>query len=316
MNRQKWTIVLITCVVTVTFALQVRAASVAFEDFGFHNTGDQITGTDGVGWAAGWHGGNFSTLYSNSGSLFNSFIVYGHSTDTYAKIGGGTQGSDGRVFRDFDTSVGGAFDTNGYLDGNGNIGADGTTIYIAWASKTTPVTSNGNDSNYYHGFEFYRDGMSDSVNRHLQVSSDPADQALWLRGNNTIGFDESTAQIIGYNFPALTQLHYFVLKIIFGAGNADSASIFMDPQLNAPEGMPTATIFSTDLSFDGIALASFVGNPVYEVDDIRVGATYADVVGASNPPVVPLPTAVWSGLAGLIGLGLAQMRSRLKFESA
>lgn len=304
MKSQKWIIALSLAASMV--AVEARATTLASEDFGSHASGTTLTG-NGTGWAANWSGDvgdPVNVRYDNPGTDFAaSGKIYSPSGTSFAALGGTSANNGARVSRTLNTSSGGPFSS--YLSG-GNIGADGTTIYVAWASKMTEAPGT-NPSDFYQGFEVDRGGTDDNANRIIQVSSDGSlgTQAITLRGNNpTTGVHTEAAVIpaasYSTNVAALEAIHYFVLKLSFGAGNNDTASIFMDPTLNALEGAPTATISGLDLSFDRLAIASHVDRPLYQVDDIRIGTSYADVVGA-----VPEPSSV-----ALAGLGLMALLAR------
>ena len=58
---------------------------------------------------------------------------------------------DGRFL---DTMPGGTFDTKGYLDASGNIGADGKTIYLSFLQQP-------NGTALFYEFEFHRLDLGD-----------------------------------------------------------------------------------------------------------------------------------------------------------
>lgn len=250
------------------------AAVLASEDFGSHANNDPRSGSgDGTGWSSTWDGGG-NQFYLNPGTNFaGATNVYNPTTSTYGA------NADGRSGRNFNTSPTGSFGLAGYLDGSGNIGANGTTLYVAWAMRSSSAS-------HYWGFEFDRDGTGDG-DRHLQISTDgPSGGNLWLRPNNDNGFASGIAA-------SNTNINYFVLRLDFGASNNDTASLYYNPALNTAEGTPTAIVNAFDLSFDRIAIAKFNGggNGTVDVENIRLATNYADVVGVPEP----------SGLA-LVGL--------------
>ncbi len=186
----------------------------------------------------------------------------------------------------------GNFGANGYLDSNFDIGANGTTLYLAIALRAHK--NPGAPSNYY-GLEMHRDGINDSA-RIFQVSTDGTPNTrLNLRVNSAGDGVDSGAGALN------DSVQYWVLKFAFGAADADTVSFFYNPTLNAAEGMATSSITGTNLSFDRLSVANFGGNFI-DFDDIRVGTEYADVVGA-----VPESSSVAMLLGGM-GLFLARRK--------
>ncbi len=73
-----------------------------------------------------------------------------------------------------------------------------------------------------------------------------------------------------------TESRLIVLKVEYGADDADAIRAYVSPGETEPE-IPDALGFFTDLSFDRLGFAAFQG-ATQEVDEIRIGATYRDVV--------------------------------------
>ena len=264
------------------------AVIIATEDFGNHPNFANLTG-DGSGWSGNWTNQVGTGQYFNSPTLFSTALnVYEPSGGTYGFVGH----SGERAGRIFDTSASGAAATVGLLDSNSNIGADGTTVYIGVAIRAHKgvSTPSQNDPTHFYGLDIQRGGISDPF-RVLQVSTDGFDLTkLNLRANN----DTSTSALIG---DLTTEVEYWVLRVDFGIGDADSVSFFRNPELFAAEGAPSATVNGTNFSFDRLSFSNFGGNLV-DVDDFRIGTEYADVVGA----VVPEPTTFLLSTLGFLVL--------------
>jgi hypothetical protein len=87
------------------------------------------------------------------------------------------------------------------------------------------------------------------------------------------------------------------VRIEFGAGNRDVATIYRDPESLIDEGRckPTTTLRG-NLAFDRISLANFdsLRGQVHEVDEIRVGTSFAAVTGQRSRKELPLTEALTS----------------------
>jgi len=264
------------------------AGLVATEDFGATASGNLAGGGDGVGWAAAWNSQFAPTepQYATSATLFGSAAnVFNHSTDSY----GTSPSSNARFGRSLDTTAGGLAGLAGLLDGNSNIGADGTTVYIGFAMQT-------DSPDQYYGFEVYRDGENGGA-RIVKISTDGdlnsgAERQLNLASDNT-----SQDVVSQLN----EDVNYYVLKLAFGASDNDTASVFLNPTLNAVEGVADATITGGNYAFDRIGFGNFGAGAMINFDDIRIGVAYADVVGA----VLPEP-----GSLGLLTAALGLLVSR------
>ncbi len=256
---------------SAVFVSNAGAAILASENFGT-NPNQDLLGGNGVGWAANWTNQTGTGQYFNNAGLFGvPSNVFNHETDTYGYVGAGNE----RTGRNLDTTLAGNFGTNGYINAAGDIGQDGTTLYMGMAIRghRTDMTGDINPGGYY-GLEFHRDGDGDA-NRIFQLSGDGGGgSGLALRENN----NNAT-----FSFNYNQNVQYWVFKFNFGVADADSVDFFYDPTLNAAEGTPTTSRAGTNLSFDRISLANFGGNFV-DFDDIRLGTTYADVVGAVPEP--------------------------------
>jgi len=258
------------------------AELIAAEDFGSTASGNLDGGGDGVGWGADWNTqtGNTEPQYATSPTLFASANVFSHSTDSY----GTSPGPSARFGRPIDTADGGLADAAGLLDSNNNIGADGTTVYIGFAMQTVAPAQ-------YHGFELYRDGENGGA-RSVKVSTDGVGGgANWnLASGNT-----STEALVSAVNEAT---NYFVLKLAFGESDVDSASVFLNPTLNTAEGTADAFITGGNYAFDRLGFGNFSTGATLNFDDIRIGTTYADVVGpVPEPASVALVAGILSGFA-------------------
>jgi len=88
-----------------------------------------------------------------------------------------------------------------------------------------------------------------------------------------------------------TNTHLIVLRINFNTSGAnDTVSFWANPPVatNDPGVTANATVTTFDVgNIAGIGLNLQGGSPTFTLDEIRVGETYADVVGGSLTPTVP-----------------------------
>lgn len=88
-----------------------------------------------------------------------------------------------------------------------------------------------------------------------------------------------------------TTAHLIVVKIIFNTSGAnDTVSFWANPPAGAsdPGVAANATITTFDVgNLSGIGLNLQGGSPTFTLDEIRVGETYADVVGGNLNPTIP-----------------------------
>ena len=264
--------------VTLTFA----PPPLAYEGFDYAAGSANLTGmTGGNGWGTAWQ-----TVNGGSADIV---------TDSLAATGNAPAGSDAaalgnscnlatnrRVGRMLDTTGGGTFGSRGYLDANGRIGADGKSIYISFLQQPNGTTS-------FYEFELHRDDLGDPGRIGGIGNDQGASTNVFLRSG--------TAQTaVGRGTLAV---NFYVLRIDFKPGN-DDVYVYQNPSSASEPGVPTLTkLGAADMSFNGISLAAFSGSRSVAHDEIRIGATYADVVsGSSRPPpirILPLGDSITYG---------------------
>ena len=254
----------------------VSVPLLAYEGFDY-TTGDGNASAQsgGIGWASGstWAGVENGDP-NNDDIVAGEFKPAGDSSSLVSKGNHLLQTSENRIGRALDTSTGGAFDNAGLLDGNGNIGADGTAVYISFLQQANPTDK-------FWEFELHRDDLGDP-GRIAGLGNDADGTDLNLRTPAT-GASNSAG-------PANTGVNFYVLKIEFGAGDDDTISLFINPQLGIEGVADLVTSNAGDLSFDGISFGMYVGGMVAH-DEVRIGTTYSSVT-----PAVPTPAALPAGL--------------------
>lgn len=251
-----------------------RAAVLAYEGFNY-GAGANLTGQNGgFGWNGAWQGVVNGSSTVQSGSLAagaNAPSGYdSHSAGNAAFTPNGT-----RTGRFLDTSAGGIFGQKGYLNGSGNIGAAGKTLYISFLQQ--PDIANNN----YYEFEFHRGNLNDP-GRIAGVGSDTGgSSSVYLR---TPGINQNA---IG---PASTSVSFYVVRIDFLGGN-DTVTVYQNPTSATEPG--TATLVESgagDMSLNGISFGAFVNGATVAHDEVRLGETWADV---TSPAAAS--TGLWTG---------------------
>ncbi len=241
----------------------------AYEGFNYGQSGSDIGGANGgFGWAAQWVNvaGGASQSFSNS-----------LAASVGAPPGYGTHSVDGSLFitnasrkgRFLDCSSTGPFAQRGYIDGNGNIGADGTTLYISFLQQP-------NSTSPFYEFEFKRGDLGDGgrmAGIGNDVGSGNNDANLRIEspaGGNSTFYDLGAGS---------TGVNLYVLRIDYHTGN-DTVTVYRNPTSATEPANPTLRLSNiADMSFNGISFGAFLNGATISHDEVRFGMTWADVVG-------------------------------------
>ncbi|MEM6821749.1 MAG: hypothetical protein AAF558_07420 [Verrucomicrobiota bacterium] len=162
-------------------------------------------------------------------------------------------------FRELYRTVDGGSGFTSYLDGSGNIGADGTELWFNFLlGRDDNVTAGGS-----FGMSLLRDAADANTND---------DVILYLSSDLDAGrFRDSDT-------------HMIAVHMEFAAGS-DTYTVYVDPDLSlAPTGGAVNTI--ADLSFDMIRMEGRIwGSPTSHLnfDEIRFGETASDIGFATVP---------------------------------
>ncbi len=261
---------------TVAFCqtLPATAGVLAYEGFAYPEGGEIEGGAGGSGWAAAW------IEQANAGG--SEVIAAGNLVTGYPNFDAASQGKSAtlnaghRVARLLDVSPAGPFGTLGYLDGNGNIGADGTTLYLSVVLAETSGNANG-----YFEFVFNRDNLGDP-GRIGGIGDDLGTADFNLRAGGT------HTRLITRD----TNVHRFVVRFDFLPGN-DRITVYADPTQIVEPGAGDVQMTQADMSFDGFSFATFGGDNILNVDEIRVTTSYAEAAIAGAPE--------WTAASGAFG---------------
>ncbi len=241
----------------------------AYEGFNYGQSASDIAGANGgFGWAAPWINVNGGASQSFSNSLVigaNAPAGYdAHSVDGYLFV---TNSS--RKGRYLDCSTTGPFAQHGYVDSNGNIGADGTTIYLSFLQQPSSLSP-------FYEFEFKRGDLGDG-GRLGGIGNDIGgfNNHANLRIESPAG-GSSTFYDLG---PGSTGVNFYVVRIDYHAGS-DTVTVYRNPTTLSEPATPTLRVLNVaDMSFDGISFGAYLNGLTVLHDEVRVGMTWADVVG-------------------------------------
>ena len=242
------------------------AAPLAYEPFNYP-VGDLNTGTptNAPGFSGSWTrliAGSADYATVTAGSLtYPGVPSLGNKHETGHNI----------LSESLDTSAAGPFAA--YRDGSGNIGADGTTLYMGVLVKNSATPANIN----FTAFELFR-GPALDANRRASIDvwsgHGDAQANYWATSWQPTNTPVTSAPLTAYD----NNTRLFVLKMVFGPANADTLSVYADPSVASEPAVPSGVIAVNDLSLSTIGMAVFSTNDILSTDEVRVGATYADAV--------------------------------------
>lgn len=261
----------------------------AYEGFDYTGSTDGSTPIDGTsqnggwGWATPWIGvdGTAGNAQITQGGLLGSTNV---PNDYDSRSTGNSIWNYGscRVGRTFDTSSSSELFKQGFIDINGNVGADGKTIYLSFLQEPNTVNS-------YYELGLKRGGLSDS-GRIGGVTSDNGGGHVWWRTESPAGGNSSWGDLGPGD---ANGIDFYVVRIDFKAGN-DNVYVYRNPTSTTEPAVPTVTVLNVaDMSFYGITVDAFNG-PQMGVDEIRLGATWDDAIGLAVSNLLP-PAKAASG---------------------
>ncbi|WP_193212590.1 glycoside hydrolase family 32 protein [Luteolibacter marinus] len=253
------------------------AGPLARESFDYPGGSANLSGRDGgTGWAGAWQTINNGSADVPAGSLVAGANAPAGVDDRAA--GNRVHLPNGRrVGRLLDTSPAGNFGTHGYLDGNGRIGADGTTLYVSFMQQP-------DGTSLFYEFEFHRDNLGDA-GRIAGIGNDQAGDNVNLRS------PDGSQTPIG---PGSTAVNYYVIRIDFKPG-ADDITVYRNPASSTEPAAPS--LFKPaagDMAFNGISFGAFVNGRTVAHDEVRFGRTWAEALGID-------PFTAWATSAGLDG---------------
>ena len=246
----------------------------AYDGFDYSTGTGNFSGQNGgVGWSGAW-----TSLGGNSANVLAENLSAGTNEpsgfDLHSAGQAAFQPSGSRSGRFLDCSTNGNFALHGYLDANGNIGADGKTLYVSFLQQP-------NGTSQFYEFEFHRGDLGDG-GRMAGIGNDTGDHDAHLRVEAPAG-GTSTFWDLGAGD---TNVNFYVVRIDFEPGN-DDVSVYRNPTgTNEAANVPTLANHGVgDLSFNGISFAAYLNNLTVAHDEVRVGMTWNDVIGGTMSSV-------------------------------
>jgi fructan beta-fructosidase len=239
----------------------------AYEGFGYGAMTSDIGGSSGgFGWANAWvnlNGGTSQTLSNNLVAGKNGPTGY----DTHSADGALFVPNASRKGRYLDCTPTGTIALRGYVDANGNVGADGKTVYLSFLQQP-------NDTSLFYEFELHRNDLGDG-GRMGGIGNDTGDTQVHLRIQSPPGGGSTHYDLGAGN----TNVDFYVMRIDFKADN-DDVFVYRNPTSATEPITPTLTVSNAaDMSFNSISLAAYLNGRTVTHDEVRVGMTWADVVG-------------------------------------
>jgi fructan beta-fructosidase len=239
----------------------------AYEGFNYSPAQGDIQGMNGgFGWASAWVGLDGSPAQINSNSLPAG--TNAPSGFDARSVGGSlSQPNATRKGRYLDSSDTGNFALHGFIDSNGNIGADGKTLYLSFLQRPSDVVQ-------FYECEIHRSDLGDG-GRLAGIGNDTLDHDVHLRVEVPPG-GSSTFWDLG---AGSTNVNFYVMRIDFKPGN-DDIFIYRNPVSASEPLTPTLTLSNiADMSFNGISFGAYLNNVSVSHDELRLGMTWSDVVG-------------------------------------
>ena len=242
---------------------------------------DGVSQNSGYGWATPWIGVDgtaANTVITLGGLAGGANVPAGYDSRSISNSMWNYGGS--RVGRTFDTSSTSELFKQGFVNSSGNIGAKGKTIYLSYLQEPNSV-------NGYYELGLKRGNLSDP-GRIGGATTDGGGSHIWWRTEYPAG-GSSTFVDLGAADANIVDL--YVVRIDYST-NGDTVRVYRNPTSATEPAVPTATVVNaTDMSFYGITVDAF-GGPQMGVDEIRLGATWADAIGLAVSNLLPPVKAI------------------------
>lgn len=238
------------------------------------------------GYSGAWDKPGFA---ANQGPQSNG-LSYSNSSGTLATSGGGVYVSDNNIRLGRNLSAPVTASTN-------------ATIYLSFLMKMDSVAG------VYRSIELHNGGFDDGPNRVLQVGHGSGGD--FIDGNSNYGlrlFNSSSFRVdLG---AADAAVNLFVLRFdLSDQNNGDSLTIWRNPTLGVEPGSSSGSLSGFNMEFDRTSFSRFGATAPpegpytgYDVDEFRLGSTFASVT--------PIPEPSAAILFSMVALGMGLHRRR------
>jgi hypothetical protein len=280
------------------------AVELAYEGFDYQvGAGNLQNQNGGTGWGTNsWgNGSGWTVIDANTDP---NPMTYSGIPSTGNRVTLASNVAYQRIQRNFD--VAGTFAA---YNEAGQIGADGTSLWVSFLLQGAPGNTQGNHVVFTDSFLNNRTGLVNIGHTNgVPNPNNPARIGLWTgTGANSVSMIDEP----GLNQDGTAQL--MLAEFIFGAGNNDTVNLYVNEDA---AGDPTtfvldATLSGYDMSFDRMYLdRADTRGDVYGFDEFRFGETVYDVLPNAIRPSAAVPEPGSIALCTLLGLVIGAVGHR------
>ncbi len=249
---------------------------VVSENFDHYGPAPLTAHNAGTGWDGPW----IVSTGSATVTPFDDAASEATLSGDYVSLRGNT-----RMVRKLDLRADGPLAAVGLVQ-DGLLGRDGTTLYVGFLQRITAIPTADPKAPAHLRFYSVEFNTAPSDNtRLLQIGHDDrsnpgsADSygVASVSNNNLPNHEPGQFQSLG---TPDTEANLIVVKFTFGPNGQDTVEVYRNPESTTDETTSTVDAkLDGTFRFDRIALARFVGAaPVHQVDEIRLGTQFADVI--------------------------------------